>query len=192
MTKREMESEVSTFVPPIELGDRENYRYIPTAEVTSVLEQFGYGPKKRFVHALYLSPDSSKAVGVTRVSEELCEDHFVGNPVFRGFDEGEAIAQTLLLLMHFSGQISEGYTPRLGKSTISPKWPVVPPVDLNIVAERLEDNSFGGYGRILCGETVVAEGIINGSVIPRQTGDRILERRKRIQANSTPLFPIRD
>ena len=41
MTKREMESEDSTFVPPIELGDRENYRYIPTAEVTSVLEQFG-------------------------------------------------------------------------------------------------------------------------------------------------------
>ena len=91
------------------------------------------------MHALYLSPDSSKAVGVTRVSEELCEDHFVGNPVFRGFDEGEAIAQTLLLLMHFSGQISEGYTPRLGKSTISPKWPVVPPVDLNIVVEKLED-----------------------------------------------------
>lgn len=192
MTQREGEPQKSLSIPPIELGDKEQYKYIKKEEVTTALERFGYGPKKRFVDALYISPDNSKAVGVLRVTEELCEDHFVGNPVFRGFDEAEAMAQTLLLLNHFSGEIGEDYTPRLGQSTVFPIWPVVPTVDLNIIVAKSEDNSLGGYGRILCGETVVAEGIVTGSVIPKHLGDRILDRRRRIQTNTTPQFPIKE
>lgn len=191
MTNRERE-QATPIVPPIEVGNIEEYRYISTAEVKAALEGFGYGPKKRFVDAIYINADSSKAVGVLQVTEERCEDHFVGNPVFRGFDGGEAIAQTLLLLSHFSGEIAEGGTPRLGQSTILSKWPVVPAVDLNILVAKSEDKSLGGYGVILCGETVVAEGIIGGSVIRKDLGDHIISRRKRIQANTTPLFPMKE
>ncbi len=192
MQKEEGGIGISSRVPQIEIGDKVEYRYMDTVETSKALKQYGYGPKKRFVDALYISPDNSKAVGVLRVTEELCVDHFVGNPVFRGFDEGEAIAQTLLLLKHFSGEIGEGYTPRLEESTVFPMWPVVPPVDVNIVVAKFEDNSFGGYGRIFCGKTVVAEGIITGSLIPKELGDQIISRRKRIQANSASLFPVKD
>lgn len=192
MQAKEIGSGNSSRVPPIEIGDKDEYRYISTVETSKALELYGYGPKKRFVDALYISPDNSKAVGVLRVTEEHCVDHFVGNPVFRGVDELEAIAQTLLLLKHFSGEIGEGYTPRLEKSTVFPKWPVIPPVDVNIVVAKLGDGSFGGYGRILCGETVVVEGIVAGSLLSKELGGRIISRRKRNQDNSPSLFSVKE
>ena len=68
--------------PTPDFDDREIYRYVPQVEVHAALERFGFGPSRRMVDALYISPDEKIFVGVLRVDEVRCEGHLIGNPIF--------------------------------------------------------------------------------------------------------------
>lgn len=178
----------------IELGDPTSYLYISHREVTSALEEFGYGPTKRFVDALYIAPDQQLGVGVLQVTQERCEDHFVNRPILRGVDQIEAMGQTLLLLLHFTGRIQEDHGP-LFKAAEEVKWelPAVPPVDLNIVVKILETqgSQVTAYSQVMCGETIIARGMVSGVLAPRRAVNILCERRLRVQFRTVPLFKLR-
>lgn len=178
--------------PEIELGDPSEYQYIEREEVSRVLgEEFNYGPSKRLVDELYLSPDGKIAVGVLRVTEEICEGHFEGNPLMRGVDQVEAAAQTHLLRLRFSGELPQGQSPRFGAiEEFTFKNPAVPGMDLNIIAVAAPEGGLNGFARIATGANngkVISEGFVSGSFMPDALSTRMLDRARR--QITPPLFP---
>ncbi|GEM_PF-6064173 len=178
--------------PLPEFTDREKYLYIPRNVVTQTLETFGYtDPRMRWVDAMYISPDYSTGVGILQVTEERCSGHLGG--VLRGVDQGEAIGQATLLLYHFTGHIPEGQKPMLRRIELDFENPAVPEVDLNLVVTRLpEENILGGLGRVLCGSTILTQGKVVGQIVSSEFLDKVIERRRRNQTRTTPLFPMQN
>lgn len=177
--------------PNIELGKPEDYRYVSQAEVAAALEAFGYGPSMRRVHALYLNQDGSQAVGVWLASQE--EGHFIGNPVLRGVEQAEAIGQTLLLALHFTGKIPPEMTPRLRLINIEYRDGAIPPVGLNTVVQLGNPESphqLIGFGQVRCGDTILTQGYVGGTLLPQTLGEKMLARIKRRQANAVTRFPL--
>lgn len=181
--------------PPIsvELGDREQYQYIPRADVSEALEGFGYGDRMKAVDAMYISPDGKIGVGVKHFRKEDYEDHFRGQEVVRGVDGAETMAQALLLLEHFNNRIPQGRVPLLRRTTVDPKFPIIPDVDVNIVVTSSQnEGEFVGHARTIIGETVVSEAIISGALVEKRALDIGIKRRQAVQARTPLLFPPQD
>lgn len=175
-------------IPEIEPGEPGDYSLVSSDSVAQILgEEFHYGPSKRYVDAIYVHKELPQAVGVLRVTDELCEGHFVGNPIMRGVDQAEAIAQTLLLLGKLKGNISDGQSPRLSVIDMKYANPAVPGMVLNIVVSK-GDKPMSGFGRIYNGARLISEGRIGGDVMDSELSQRLLDRaRRQIQAPNFPL-----
>ena len=169
----------------------ENYRYIPRSEVSEALDAFGYGSTKKFVDALYIHPDGNSGVGVLKVTEEHCKDHF---GLLRGVDQGEAIAQTLLLLHKFVTGIPDGQSPLLEHAEVDLKNPALPGSVLNITVNETssDENSFTGQGAITSGNKITAQGVVSGRVISTELLTRLIERSKRQQVGTRSRFQIKE
>jgi 3-hydroxymyristoyl/3-hydroxydecanoyl-(acyl carrier protein) dehydratase len=175
--------------------DLSRFRYISPEEVTRVLEQFGYGPEKRFVDALYVRTDGEGGVGVLEVTEKHCQDHFVDKPIFRGADQIEAAAQTLLLLGVYAQGVPEGYGPLFAGLRDTPfEKPVVPGAVLNIyvvLAENSSRNVFAGKAVIKSGEVEIAKiDGLSGAMLPLPVRDRLLARSVKEQQRVASRFQI--
>lgn len=180
-------------VPQIELGNPADYRYIGAADVSAALTGYGYGDNMKRVQALYISPDASHAVGVWRAPVELFEGHFIDNPVVRGVEQPEAIGQTLLAFMHFTGKIPAESSPRLTAIDMKHTNAAVPPADLNVVVATVPTDVKRGvmaFGRVLSGDRVISEGFVSGIVVPNRASVSGLERVKEQQATEVPIFPL--
>lgn len=177
---------------PPELGDKEEYTYFPKEVVSEVLGAFGYGPTKKWVDAMYIGPDQSIGVGVLRVTERRCQDHF---GVLRGVDQAEALAQALLLLYKFTGDLPADQRPIMKElESVDFNRPVVPGIDLNLVVKKLPSRGhyFSGEGWALRGDSVsVHLSAIVGLVLSAPSLERYLAGEKRDQENSSPRFPLK-
>lgn len=179
--------------PTPDFAERESYRYVPQAEVASALERFGFGPSRRMVDALYISPDGKTIVGVLRVDEALCEEHLVGNPIFQGVQGPEAIAQTWILGKIFTGELdTQTQSVRFEElEKVRFRYSIYPEVDVNIVVKELPEQH-AAYGQILCGKRVMIDGVFRGVIVEKEKADERAEKRKRMQATSAPIFPFKE
>lgn len=177
--------------PKIELGNPEDYIYFSTERVSSVLAGFGYGENMMRVHALYLHEDNSQAVGVWHATQE--EGHFKDNPVLRGVEQAEAIAQTLLVALILANKVPEGKSVRLASIDLDYKNTAIPPVDLNTVVLLGEESGKGrnviSYGELFLGPNILSQGYVRGTIMETRTSERLLDTVRRQQANSVTLFP---
>lgn len=178
--------------PKIELGNPEEYIYVPREQVQSVLVGFGYGENMMRVHAMYLSPDGSHAVGVWQATQD--NGHFVGQPVLRGVEQTEAIAQTLLVAAVLTERVPEGTSPRLTWQDVENKSTAIPPVELNTVVLFCYSGNARdliGYGEVRLGNAILTQGYIGGVLLRQDLSERMLERIKRQQATAVNPFPLR-
>lgn len=176
--------------PIPDFADRNNYHYIPKDEVTKMLEDFGLGPSKRMVHAAYISPDKETIVGVLHVTED--KDHLIDDPIFQGVLGLEAMAQTWIILKTVNGELTPDKTARFeGLEQVRFRHSIYPNVDVNIVVRELPESN-STYGQILVGKTIVTEGLLNATIMDKESASTNGERRKKIQANSQILFPIKE
>lgn len=171
--------------------DYQAYRYISTAEVSQALEGFGYGPSKKYVDALYIRSDEKQGVGVLKINEEHCRDHF---GLFRGVDQGEAVAQTLLLLHKFIVGIPDGQSPLLQEITVNVNNPVSPDAVLNMSVEigDPEGNVFSGNGKILSGEIEISRVNVRGRILSSDLLQKLIERSMKAQRKSPTRFSIQE
>lgn len=176
--------------PLLELVNRETCRLYGQETVAQSLESIGFGSSKRLVDAMYISEDNQYGIAVVRVDEKRCEDHFIGNPIFRGHDQGEAIAQATLLLGIYSGDVSSDKIVTLGETWVQFDRPAFPGTDLNIVVKREIEEGFLGYGEVYAGKQLLTAGYVRGNIAPRDKMGRILERLRREQAKVLPVFPM--
>jgi len=177
--------------PKIELGVPEDYDYFSAERVAGVLSGFGYGENMMRVHALYLNKENSQAVGVWRATQE--EGHFKDNPVLRGVEQTEAVAQTLLAALVLANKIPEGRAVRLGSIDFDYPSAAIPPLDLNTIVlfgDSLKEREIIGYGEVRCGSNILSQGYISGTLLENRTSERLLERTRTQQANAVTIFPF--
>ena len=182
----------------VENGEEEQkYRYVSTTEVRKAFEHFGYGPSKRYVDALYISEDGKKAVGVLKVTEEQCKDHFEGQPVLRGVDQIEALGQTYLLSQYLQGRIPKNLGPLFAEvDKVHFKNPARPGAVLNMHVEEIptdktSGNVFSARGRIMSGEVLISEiESFSGALLPIALLPRLMDRSARQQASTSSPFQI--
>lgn len=170
--------------------DLSDYQAFSESEVCRTLSEIGYGPSKKLVDSFYLSnTDSAVGIGVLMVTEEHCRGHF---GLFRGVDQAESIAQTAILIATFAGKINKGHQPVFKRiDGFDFDQPVVEGGVLNLVTkiDDLESGLFQAVGQVLIGKTIVSSGVVIGGIVREELLDRIIERRRRIQANTPPIFP---
>jgi len=173
--------------------EEQPYRHIPAEEVSAALQGFGYGPNKRYVDELYVRADGLQGVGSLKVTKQHCEGHFEETPVFRGADQIEAAAQTMLLLKYVSGGIPAGYGPFFGGiGDVIFGDPVQPGAVLDIMVEAMtsEKRVFSANAWIFSGGVKVAEMAgITGAAMPLPLRDKYLVRSAREQSKVPPAFP---
>lgn len=172
---------------PEELQKPSAYSSFSKDQVSRSLSELGYGPSKKLVDSFYLYAHDLIGVGVLTVTHEHCLDHF---QVFRGVDQVEAVAQTLILMYKFSGNLENNQRP-LFKSIQGFEFdlPVVEGAVLNFLVRSIVSDEFKGEGQVLVGKEVIAGGIIQGAAITEEFVERYMERRRRIQTRTSPLFP---
>lgn len=177
--------------PTIELGNPEDYRYFSAEQVSSVLSGFGYGENMMRVHALYLHDNHSQAVGVWRASQE--DGHFKDNPVLRGVEQAEAVAQTLLVALVLANKVPEGKSVRLTSLDLDYRNTAIPPVDLNtvvLIGASEKEHEVAIYGEVRRGANILSQGYISGAILDVRLSERLLERTRRQQENAVNLFPF--
>ena len=175
----------------IEFEALENYQYISREEVAAQLEKFGLGKSRQMVNALYVSKDKLTAVGVLEIDEEMCRDHLINDPIFQGVLGPEAMAQTWILWKMHTGELKDNETSRfVGLDEVNFRHSLYPGVIVNIALKKADEDKV--YGQILLGRTVITEGELQAVVIEKEQAKRNAIRRKRIQANSVPLFPFQE
>ena len=177
--------------PKVELGDIKDYRYFSAEQVSSVLSGFGYGENMMRVHALYLHEDNSQAVGVWRATQE--DGHFKDNPVLRGVEQAEAVAQTLLAALVLASKVPQDKTVRLTSIDLDFRSTAIPPLDLNtivLLGHSEKEHEVISYGEVRSGPNILSQGYVSGAVIDTKLGERLLERTRRQQANAVTLFPF--
>lgn len=179
--------------PKVELGNPGDYNYFSAEKVSSVFAGFGYGENMMRVHALYLHKDGSQAVGVWRATQE--EGHFKDNPVLRGTEQAEAVAQTLLVALVLANKVPEGKSVRLASIDLEYKNTAIPPVDLNTVVllgESEKEHEVLSYGEVRRGANILSQGYVSGTILEIETSQRLLERTRRQQQNAVALFPFQE
>lgn len=194
---RDTDMKLSPSFPEIVMGEPSEYDYIPNNVVGDILgNKFYYGPSKRYVDGLYLArpteqvadPNKAVAVGVLQVTEDICLDHFEGNPIMRGVDRAEAIAQTMLVYKHLRGEIPGTQVPLLtGLDQFTFEFPAVPGMTVNMPIISTLDG-FTGYGRMLAGIRECARGEIRGQLMEQSVADRLMNVVRRRIPN--PKFPF--
>lgn len=178
--------------PLIELINPEQCRVYNQETVAADLEAMGFGPSKRLVDAMYISEDNEYGIAVVRVNKERCQDHFLApNPqIFRGHDQGEAMAQGVLLLGVYSGKITGENIVTLGEVWEQFDRPAFPGTDLNIVVTTEKQEGILGYGEVYAGRRMLTAGYVRGNIASRERVGKILDRMKREQAKAIPVFPM--
>lgn len=163
------------------------YRYFGIDKVGRLLTELGYGDSKKLVDALYVHEDGLRAVGVLRVTDEMCEGHFGG--VMRGVDQVEAAGQVILLLQEVSGRLPDTYVPRLTVSEASYIGAAVSGMVLNITVISEPNLPIGGSAWISNGTAQIAVAFLQGVVMEGKVSDRLLRRAAR--SIQEPIFPLR-
>jgi len=175
----------------IEFEALEKYQYVSRKEVAAQLEKFGLGESRQMVDALYVSKDRLTAVGVLEIDEEMCRDHLINSPIFQGVLGPEAMAQTWILWKMHTGELKDNQTARFaGLDKIRFRHSLYPGATVNIALKKAGEDKV--YGQILLGKEVITEGELQAVVIEKEQAEYNAIRRKRIQANSAPLFPIKE
>jgi hypothetical protein len=180
------------FVPRQEGGENlGEYRYVARNEITQALDQYGYGPTKKYVDALYVHESGNKGVGLLHITDDHCRDHF---GVFRGVDQAEAMGQTLLLVHHFTAGIPAGHSPLLRHMTVGYENPALPNMLLNIIVRKGESDhrGFTGDGIVFSGDIVLSKGSVQGRMIRTDTLAKLLQRSRKIQERSHVVFPFEE
>lgn len=174
--------------PLLELVNKETCRVYGRETVAQSLESIGFGPSKRLVDAMYVTADNQYGIAVVRVDEERCKDHFIGNPVFRGNDQAEAMAQAILLLGIYSGKVGLDEMVTLGETWVQFDRPAFPGIDLNIVVKIEDQDGILGYGEVYAGNRLLTAGFVRGNIAPSDRMGKILKRLRREQAKAIPVF----
>lgn len=180
--------------PVLRMSDeelKEDFFYFPPSGVTPLLESFGYGSTKRLIDALYAEPVTRLGVGILLVTEERCKDHF---GVLRGVDMVEAVTQTLLAANFMGRGIEAGSKPIFQRiEGMDFYFPATIGATLNVVVDTLEDEGdiVRGYGWVLRGRSVLAEGIVQGRIRLEREFNVGIRRAGQLQAREMPLFGLR-
>lgn len=178
-----------TGVPRFEIGEVSEYEYFSPEQTDRMLTQLHYGASKKLVDAIYIHKNRKQAVGVLKVTGEMCEGHFDSGPVMRGVDQMEAGGQVLLLLKNLSGELPEGMSPRLTEmSNVRFIGAAIPGMTLNIAVLANPEAPIGGLVRITNGTNEISEGELRGVTIKQRISDRLLEMARR--GIQEPTFPI--
>lgn len=187
-TKTETLSHIG--IKRFEIGDPGEYEYFSPQQTGQMLTELHYGPSKKLVDVIYVHESGKQAIGVLRVTNEMCEGHFDSGPVMRGVDQMEAGGQVLLLLKKLSGELPESISPRLTEmNNVRFTGAAIPGMLLNIAVLANPEVPIGGLVKITNGSNEISEGELRGVTIKQKISDRLLEMARR--GIQEPTFRIR-
>ncbi len=176
-----------------ELKNSQDLRYISPTEVSDTLSNFGYGPAKMLVTAMYLSEDGKYGVGLLEVTQAMTHDHF---NVFRGFDQMEAMGQVYLLMRIFNGDVPEGYRPLLTDvESASFTGTVLAGAMLNLLVEDLSNDEvdFKGRGVVYSGNRPISSASsMSGVIMTTEKYHQVMRIIEKRQQKDQPVFELQD
>ena len=90
-----------------EFGSPKDYdAFSPKEAVAEILASQGIAPEFQLLDGYYGKKDGSMGVGVAEITDQMCEGHFIGNPILRAVDRIAMIHQANILRQYYAGYLN--------------------------------------------------------------------------------------